>query len=500
MLDELEPWSGLLSDPKRRAAYEAYAEGWEGRIGAFLQFSPDEPAGRRGAGQAAAKPAARLAAAGPAGRDPAEPAAAPTTEQGPTGALALVPFAVKDNIAVEGFRMTCGSRILEDYRPPYTATCVARLQAEGALVVGKTNLDEFGMGSSCDNSAFARTSNPYDSALVAGGSSGGSAAAVAAGLVPFALGTDTGGSVRQPANFCGVYGLKPSYGAVSRFGLAAYASSLEGAGVLGRSIDVVEEVFRAMVGVDPLDQTTVAGPGRPGTEAAEPKSVGVVRGLGGLDPAVEAAYRGALAALADSGLRLVELDLPMLDYVLPAYYTIATAEASANLARYTGIAYGRRCAGAENPDDLVRRSRGEGFGDEVKLRVLVGTFVLRSGFQDRYYHKAQTLRRAIRDELAGALREVDLIAMPVFPTQAFAHGDSGMDQFQQKMADKFTCTANLAGLPALAVPTGLSGGLPTGIQLLAASFREDRLFSCARRLAPAFPLPEPPSFSREFLR
>jgi aspartyl-tRNA(Asn)/glutamyl-tRNA(Gln) amidotransferase subunit A len=356
------------------------------------------------------------------------------------------------------------------------------------------------MGSSCDNSAFARTSNPFDPARVAGGSSGGSAAAVAAGLVPFALGTDTGGSVRQPANFCGVYGLKPSYGAVSRFGLAAYASSLEGPGVLARSIDVTEAVFRAMRGVDPLDQTTAAGPAGLETAAVEPKSVGVVRGMGGLDPGVEASYRDALRALGDAGLRLVELDLPLLDYVLPAYYTIATAEASANLARYTGIAYGRRGADAENPDDLVRRSRTEGFGDEVKLRVLLGTFVLRSGFQDRYYLKAQTIRRAIRDELAAAMRGVDLIALPVFPTLPFVHGDSGMDQFQQKMADKFTCTANLAGLPALALPTGLSGGLPTGIQLMAPSFREDRLFSCARRLQSAFPLPEPPFFSREFLR
>ena len=468
MLDELGLWSGVLSDRGKRTAYEAYAKEWEARIGAFLQFAPEEPAG--------AGPVAGTAA----------------------GRLSGVPFAVKDNIAVEGFRMTCGSRILENYRPPYTATCVRRLLDEGALVVGKTNLDEFAMGSSCDNSAFARSSNPYDAARVAGGSSGGSAAAVAAGLVPFALGTDTGGSVRQPANFCGIYGLKPSYGAVSRFGLAAYASSLEGAGVLARSVDVVEGVFRTMSGADPLDKTSLS-PSPPEAEAG-PKSVGVVRGMGGLDAEVESAYRDALHVLGESGMCLVEVDLPLLDYVLPAYYTIATAEASANLARYTGIAYGRRGAEAENPDDLVRRSRTEGFGDEVKLRVLLGTFVLRSGFQDRYYLKAQTIRRAIRDELAEALRGVDTIALPVFPTLAFAHGDSGMDQFQQKMADKFTCTANLAGLPALAVPTGLSGGLPTGIQLMAAAFREDRLFACARTLARTFPLPEPPSFSLEFLR
>jgi len=474
MLDELRPWSGLLSDRKRRPGYEAYAADWEGRIGAFLQFAPERPAG---------------ADAAPAG-----------ASHDARGDFLGVPFAVKDNIAVEGFRMTCGSRILENFSVPYTATCVRRLQGRGALVVGKTNLDEFAMGSSCDNSALGRSSNPYDPVRVTGGSSGGSAAAVAAGVVPFALGTDTGGSVRQPASFCGVYGLKPSYGAVSRFGLAAYASSLEGAGVLARSVDIVEAVFRSMCGEDPLDQTSAASGRSLLAEDGPPRSVGLIKGLGGLDAEAEAAYRDALRALEDSGLRLVELDLPLLDYVLPAYYTIATAEASANLARYTGIAYGRRAAEAENPADLVRRSRTEGFGDEVKLRILLGTFVLRSGFQDRYYLKAQEIRRAIRDELAEALRRVDLIALPVFPTLAFPHGDTGMDQFQQKMADKFTCTANVAGLPALAVPTGLSKGLPTGIQLMAAAFREDRLFACARSLAPLYPVPEPPSFSQEFLK
>jgi aspartyl-tRNA(Asn)/glutamyl-tRNA(Gln) amidotransferase subunit A len=468
MLNELRPWSDVLTDPRKRSAYEAYAKEWEGRMGAFLQFSPGRPAC----------------------------APAPTGEGGD---LSGVPFAVKDNIAVEGFRMTCGSRILKDYEPPYTATCVRRLVERGAVVVGKTNLDEFGMGSSCDNSALGRSSNPYDPGRVAGGSSGGSAAAVAAGVVPFALGTDTGGSVRQPANFCGIYGLKPSYGAVSRFGLAAYASSLEGPGVLARSIDVAEEVFRVMSGADPLDQTSLSPSPAAGPRKPELKSVAIVRGIGGLAPEVESAYRDTLQALGGAGLRIVEVELPMLDYVLPAYYTIATAEASSNLARYTGIAYGRRTEDAENPDDLVRRSRTEGFGDEVKLRVLLGTFVLRSGFQDRYYLRAQKIREAIRAELAEVLRDVDLVALPVFPTLPFAHGDSGMDQYQQKMADKFTCTANLAGLPALAVPTGLAGGLPAGVQFMAAAFREDRLFACARLLAPSFPAPRPPFFSQEFL-
>ncbi|HTX73957.1 MAG TPA: amidase family protein [Rectinemataceae bacterium] len=475
MPDERSPWSSLLQDDGRRKAYAEYVRQWESRIGAFLELDIE------GAGAGRHAPGAD-APAGPSSGT----------------ALRALPFAVKDNIAVEGFRMTCGSRILGDFRVPYTATCVSRLQEQGAIVIGKTNLDEFGMGSSCDNSALARTSNPYDPERVPGGSSGGSAAAVAAGMVPFALGTDTGGSVRQPANFCGIYGLKPTYGAVSRFGLAAYASSLECAGVLARSLDLAELAFETMRGADPMDRTSLDAPRR-APEAAMPSTVAVIRGLGGLDGAVEVAYREALRALRDLGLEIVEIDLPLWEYVLPAYYTIATAEASANLARYTGIAYGRRTDRAENPEELIRRSRTEGFGDEVKLRVLLGTFVLRSGFQSRYYLKAQKLRQAIRSELAEALDRFDLLALPVFPTLAFPHGDSGMDQFQQKMADKFTCTANLAGLPALALPTGLSGGLPSGIQLMAGAFREDRLFAAARSLAGVFPLPKPPAFSQEFL-
>jgi aspartyl-tRNA(Asn)/glutamyl-tRNA(Gln) amidotransferase subunit A len=400
-----------------------------------------------------------------------------------SGPLAGVPFGINDNIAVNGMHLTCGSKMLENFVSPYDATSVARLKAAGAVPLGKTNLDEFGMGSSTDNSALAVTNNPWDKSRVCGGSSGGSAAAVAAGMVPFALGTDTGGSVRQPASFCGVYGLKPTYGVVSRFGLVAYASSLEVCGVLAGSVDTTRTVFNIIKGRDGADQTSVDHiPASP-----EAKTIAVLKGDLGLSDDVAAAYNKAVNGFKSSGYEVIEIELPMLEYGIAAYYTIAMAEASANLARYNGVRYGHRSDNADGFENLVRKSRDEGFGDEVKLRILLGTYVLRSGFQDQYYTRAQKIRTAVRNEFDDVFTRSDLIMLPAFPTAAFKHGDSGLDQFQQKLADKFTVAANLAGLPAMSVPVSVENGLPVGMQLMAPVFAEERLFRAAEKLAEKLP-------------
>ncbi len=453
-------WSNVLLSPDRTESYLDYARGWEKRIGSFLELNPPVPASP------------------------------------PRGDLAGIPFAVKDNIAVEGFNLTCGSKMLAGLKSPYTATAVRRLQEAGALVVGKTNLDEFGMGSSTDTSALARTSNPWDTSLVAGGSSGGSAAAVASGIVPFALGSDTGGSIRQPAAFCGIYGLKPTYGAVSRYGLVAYASSLEGIGVVAESVGFARRVFEVIRGIDPLDHSSVEY--LPSGQTPPRPRLGVVRGLAGLSGEIERAYRRAADLARELGMEVSEVDLKTFDYVVPAYYTIATAEASANLARFNGIRYGLRPEGTENPEQLVKGARNRGFGDEVKLRILLGTYVLRSGFQDRYYVRAQKVRTAIRNDLQALFGAVDLLLLPVFPTAAFKHGEAGLTPFQQKLADRFTVTANLAGIPALSFPMGSEAGAPLGLQLLAPAFEEERLFRAAESFAEAVPLEHPPGYSEEW--
>lgn len=423
-----------------------------------------------------------------------------------TSSLSL-PVAVKDNIAVSGMYLTCGSRMLENLLCPYDATAVARLRASGAAIVGKTNMDEFGMGSSTDTSALKKTSNPWDLSRVAGGSSGGSAAAVAQQLVPVALGSDTGGSIRQPAAFCGVYGLKPTYGTVSRYGLVAYASSLEVIGVLGANIDQVMAAYRAIAGEDPLDQTS-RDPGSfggsiPGSPASSATTIGVLEGELGLSPEVARNYKNTRRALEDLGYRTVPVRLSTLEYVVPAYYTIATAEASTNLARYNGVRYGYRPDWAENPEELMRKARSEAFGQEVKLRIVLGTYVLRSGFQDQYYTRAQKIRTLIRRELDSVYRDVAMILMPAFPVQAFphadAHGDAAgapsagatLDAFQQKVADRFTCTANLAAVPALTVPTGLENGLPVGMQLMGPPLSEESLAAVAGDLATVMPIQFP---------
>jgi aspartyl-tRNA(Asn)/glutamyl-tRNA(Gln) amidotransferase subunit A len=464
--------------------YDAYFKEWEERIGAFIEFAPEKAAG-------SAKTASPLCG---------------------------LPFAVKDNIAVTGFSLSCGSKLLANLASPYTATAVKRLQEAGAAVIGKTNLDEFGMGSSTDNSGIKRTNNPWDASRVAGGSSGGSAAAVAAGLVPFALGSDTGGSIRQPASFCGVAGLKPTWGAVSRFGLVAYASSLDTVGILADGIKRCRAVFDCVAGADPLDQTSRDAPE---TSAPPPNIIGVLSpsavaraiadDLSGeaakllsagavLEPEVGQAFEQAKENLKELGYTLAEIDIPSLKYGVPAYYTIAAAEASANLARFDGIRYGKRPDWAENPDELVEKSRDGGFGDEVKLRILLGTFVLRSGFQDRFYLRAQRIRSGIRRDFerhlgsASAGGNCAAILAPVFPTRAFGRGGAGLSPFAQKAADLYTCCANLAGLPALAFPVSGEGGLPSGVQLLGRSFGEETLFSIAEKYEAAHPFPHPPGF------
>jgi aspartyl-tRNA(Asn)/glutamyl-tRNA(Gln) amidotransferase subunit A len=518
---------------KKPEGFASYFEDWEKKIGAFIEYNP-EPDEKK------ALPPGFSSAAGPR----TEPWAK---------ALEGFPCAVKDNIAVAGFSLSCGSRLLENLRSPYTATAVRNLEDAGAAVVGKTNLDEFGMGSSTDNSGLKRTNNPWDVSRVAGGSSGGSAAAVAAGLVPFALGSDTGGSVRQPAAFCGVVGLKPTYGAVSRYGLVAYASSLETIGVLSDTAARCRAVFAAIRGKDPMDQTSRNAPpsspplygedGGPARGGDAPRVIGVLSAeavaraiaaaaaqdaaSSGKDaPAEERALETAAQAaeledevrrgfglarerLAALGHTLVDIELPSLKYGVPAYYTIAAAEASANLARFDGIRYGRRPDWAENPDDLIDKTREAGFGGEVKLRILLGTFVLRSGFQDRYYLRAQRIRSGIRrnfemflgdtaetpaEDAAGPKPPCDAILMPVFPTRAFGRGETGLPPFTQKAADLYTCCANLAGLPALAFPVGVEGGLPVGVQLLGRAFAEGTLLDIAETYEKAYPFPHPEGY------
>jgi len=329
---------------------------------------------------------------------------------------------------------------------------------------------------------------------VPGGSSGGSAAAVAAGLVPFSLGTDTGGSVRQPAAFCGAYGLKPTYGAISRFGLVAYASSLETVGVISKKVDIIRLVFSLLKGIDDNDHSSADYPppiatGKKGkitiaipTECAEH----------GLAPEVKKTLEQTKDMLVSLGYEIVSCSLPTLEFVVPSYYTIATAEASANLARFDGVRYGRRSPLSDNPEKLTILSRNEGLGDEVKLRILLGTFVLRSGYQDQYYLKAQRIRTAIRNDLSAAFGGAQAILMPVFPTLPFGFGDAGMSQLEQKKADIFTCTANLAGVPAISFPAGFESGLPVGMQLIAPPFAEELLFDIVEKFERVFPAPDAP--------
>jgi aspartyl-tRNA(Asn)/glutamyl-tRNA(Gln) amidotransferase subunit A len=394
--------------------------------------------------------------------------------------LAGLLLAVKDNIATKDLRTTAGSRLLENFVPPYDATAVARLKAQGALVLGKTNLDEFGMGSSTEHSAFFPSKNPFDPSRVPGGSSGGSAAAVAADLAPLALGSDTGGSVRQPASFCGVYGLKPTYGRVSRFGLVAYASSLEGIGPMARSVRDLALLMDAMAGLDPRDATSLDLPPR-FQEALEeplpPLRLGVVReGLSGNSPGVERALEEALGVFQGLGLRVKEVSWPSLPLALAAYYILAPAEASSNLARYDGTLFGTRAEG-EEVWQVVEATRAR-FGLEVKRRVLVGTFVLSSGYYEAYYGRAQAFRARLKAEARALFQEVDLLLLPTTPHPAFPLGGRP-DPLAMYREDLYTVGANLTGLPALSIPAGFEGHLPVGLQLLAPWGKDELLLRAA---------------------
>lgn len=403
------------------------------------------------------------------------------------GPLCGVPVAIKDNLSTRGIPTTAGSRLLEGYKPVYTATAVARLERAGAIVIGKTNCDEFAMGSSTEHSAFGPTRNPWDPERIPGGSSGGSAAAVAAGLTPIALGSDTGGSVRQPAALCGIVGLKPTYGRVSRYGLIAFASSLDHVGPFGTTAEDVALVLGAMAGQDPADATSAAVPVPDYTAALTGDIAGLRIGLPrslleheGVDEGVRRAFDSALEALAARGARVVDVDLPRARYAIPVYYLVATAEASSNLARYDGVRYGVRSGSAtDNLDQMYERTRGEGFGAEVKRRIVLGTYVLSAGYYDAYYLKAQQVRTLIRRDYEDALGRTDLIALPTSPTPAFRLGERMADPLQMYLADVFTASANLTGLPAISVPCGLTDGLPVGLQLTGRAFDEATLLRVA---------------------
>jgi len=399
----------------------------------------------------------------------------------PVGPLAGVPIALKDNMCTHGVETTCSSRILQGWKPPYDATVVTRLRAAGAVVVGKTNLDEFAMGSSTENSAFGPTRNPLDTSRVPGGSSGGSAAAVAAGFSPVSLGSDTGGSIRQPAALCGIVGVKPTYGTVSRFGLVAYASSLDQIGPFATNVDDAALITEVISGHDSNDSTSIPNPPLQlrgaAREGVKGMRIGRVTDLpGGAEPEVEKALNDAFDALRAAGAEIVDVTLPSLSYALTAYYLIAPAEASSNLARFDGVRYGLR-VGAADTNAMYGATRAAGFGDEVQRRIMLGTYALSAGYYDAYYGKALKVRRVIADDFAKAYEKVDAILTPTSPVVAFKFGDKVDDPMSMYLCDIYTIPTNLAGHPAMSVPFGNGAhGMPIGIQVLAPALGEQAMF------------------------
>jgi len=439
------------------------ADAVDDRVGAFLTRTPEL------ARERAAAADARIAAGD----------APPTTG---------IPIALKDVLTTKGIRTTCGSRILETYVPPYDSTAWARLSAAGAVLLGKTNCDEFAMGSSNENSAFGPVHNPWDLETVPGGSSGGSAAAVAAGEAVWALGTDTGGSVRQPASLCGVVGLKPTYGLISRYGLIAFASSLDTVGTFTRSVRDAATLLSALGGKDPMDATSLDEEPRDHTAALTGDvaglRVGVVReAFGeGVQPGVRASVQAAIDRLSDLGASVGEASLPHTDYALSAYYLIAPSEASSNLARYDGVRYGLRVDGGDSVE-MMSRTRGAGFGPEVKRRIMLGTYALSAGYYEAYYGQAQKVRTLIIRDYEQAFADFDVLVSPTSPTTAFRIGEKADDPLAMYLSDVFTIPANLSGMPAISIPSGLDGsGLPVGVQLTAPILGEALLLRVADAL------------------
>ena len=406
---------------------------------------------------------------------------------GDAGPLTGVPIAHKDIFCTAGTRTICGSRMLANFVSPYDATVVERLKAAGTVMLGKTNMDEFAMGSSNETSWFGPVRNPWDPKCVPGGSSGGSAAAVAARLVPAATATDTGGSIRQPAALCGVTGIKPTYGRVSRYGMIAFASSLDQGGLITQTAEDAALLLGAMAGFDPRDSTSVDRPVPDYAAGLERPLAGLRVGLlkeffdAGLDPAVAALIRAALQVLERQGATLTEVSLPNLPLSVPTYYVVAPAECSSNLARFDGVRFGHRCENPRDLTDLYCRSRGEGFGAEVKRRIMTGTYVLSAGYYDAYYLKAQKVRQLISQDFARAFGAVDVVVGPTTPTAAFELGAKTSDPVTMYLNDIYTIGANLAGLPALSVPCGFAAGLPAGLQIIGPHFSEERLLNVAHR-------------------
>jgi aspartyl-tRNA(Asn)/glutamyl-tRNA(Gln) amidotransferase subunit A len=448
---------------------EFYSRIWEydGDIGAYLTLCEEHARGR-------AVEIDRRVAAGES-----------------VGALAGVPVAVKDNICTSFSRTTCSSKILEDFLPPYDADVVERLERAGAVIVGKTNLDEFAMGSSTENAGLGRTVNPWDYSRVPGGSSGGSAAAMAAGLCSAAVGSDTGGSIRQPCSFCGVVGLKPTYGRVSRYGLVAYGSSLDQIGPITSSVGDSALMLDVIAGHDRRDSTSVSEEtaGRLDCLANLEEAIAglriaiVPRFIEGASGDVQRSVSEAIEVYKKLGAEMVEVDMPHFDYAVATYYVVATAEASSNLARYDGVHYGYRDGGAEDYVDVYNKSRAAGFGSEVKRRIMLGTYALSSGYYDAYYLKGLKVRNLIRRDFLNVLEKADCIMMPVSPTPAFKIGEKVSDPLQMYLADIYTLALNLSGLPGMSLPCGFSGeGLPIGLQIITAMFKEDKLLRIARML------------------